>query len=214
MPTNFTNSMRRVRRAPAVVAVAAMVIVAVLALPAFAQEVSPPASPAAGRAAAPAPRVPVDAPPSVRTKASELTKKLTLTARARTELAMALRLASMSPPQRVAFRLFTASPAQRKAFEAFVKPKPKPPVVAPDRGAIWDRLAFCESSGNWAYNGGSGFDGGLQFHPGTWTAYGGGQFAPYAWGASREQQIVIAEKVLAGQGWGAWPGCARKLGLR
>jgi hypothetical protein len=103
-----------------------------------------------------------------------------------------------------------------------VPPPPKttttqaPTVEAPRiiHGSVWDRLAECESGGDWSYNGASGFDGGLQFLPSTWIAYGGGQFASYAWQASRELQIVVAERVLRGQGWGAWPACSRKLGLR
>ena len=79
----------------------------------------------------------------------------------------------------------------------------------PGDGSIWDALAQCESGGNWAYDGPSGFDGGLQFLPSTWLAWGGGRYAPYAWGATREQQIEIAE----GHAWSNWPACARKLGL-
>ncbi len=80
-------------------------------------------------------------------------------------------------------------------------------------GGVWDRLAQCESSGNWSSTVGT-YDGGLQFHPQTWNAYGGGQYAPSADRASREEQIAVAERVLAGQGWGAWPACSSKLGLR
>jgi resuscitation-promoting factor RpfA len=78
--------------------------------------------------------------------------------------------------------------------------------------ATWDRVAQCESTGNWSINTGNGFSGGLQFTPSTWRAFGGTQFAPMAYQASRAQQIVVAEKVLAGQGWGAWPVCSRKAG--
>ncbi|HJC61268.1 MAG TPA: transglycosylase family protein [Candidatus Dietzia intestinigallinarum] len=83
--------------------------------------------------------------------------------------------------------------------------------AAPD--SDWDRLAQCESGGNWAINTGNGYHGGLQFSQGTWAAYGGTQFAPTADQATREQQIAIAEKTLAGQGWGAWPACSSRLGL-
>ncbi len=83
--------------------------------------------------------------------------------------------------------------------------------AAPD--SDWDRLAQCESGGNWAINTGNGYHGGLQFSPSTWAAYGGTQFAPTANQATREQQIAIAEKTLAGQGWGAWPACSSRLGL-
>lgn len=81
-------------------------------------------------------------------------------------------------------------------------------------GSVWDALAQCEAGGNWAINTGNGFSGGLQFTPSTWLAYGGGQYAPMAYMATREQQIAIATKVQAGQGWGAWPACTSKLGLR
>jgi hypothetical protein len=81
-------------------------------------------------------------------------------------------------------------------------------------GGVWDRLAQCESTSRWNYNGSSGFDGGLQFLPSTWQAYGGREYAEYAWQATRAEQIDIARRVLAGQGWGAWPHCSRKLGLR
>ncbi|GAB3077245.1 resuscitation-promoting factor Rpf1 domain-containing protein [Corynebacterium aquatimens] len=90
-------------------------------------------------------------------------------------------------------------------------------ILAPQASAApdsdWDRLAQCESGGNWAINTGNGYHGGLQFHPQTWRAHGGGQFAPTANLATREQQIVVAERVLASQGWGAWPACSARLGL-
>lgn len=79
---------------------------------------------------------------------------------------------------------------------------------------IWDQIAQCESSGNWSINTGNGYSGGLQFAPGTWAGAGGLAYAPYAYMATREQQIAIAKKIQASQGWGAWPACTRKLGLR
>ncbi|MDO4927446.1 MAG: DUF3235 domain-containing protein [Corynebacterium sp.] len=83
--------------------------------------------------------------------------------------------------------------------------------AAPD--SDWDRLAECESGGNWAANTGNGYYGGLQFHAQTWNGFNGDEFAARADLASREQQIVVAERVLASQGWGAWPACSAKLGL-
>ncbi|WP_137723394.1 transglycosylase family protein [Prescottella subtropica] len=83
--------------------------------------------------------------------------------------------------------------------------------AAPD--SDWDRLAQCEAGGNWGINTGNGYQGGLQFSPSTWTAHGGSEFAATANTATREQQIVVAERVLANQGWGAWPSCSSKLGL-
>jgi nucleoid-associated protein YgaU len=77
-------------------------------------------------------------------------------------------------------------------------------------GSTWDALAQCESGGNWATNTGNGYSGGLQFSAGTWAAHGG-TGSPS--GATREQQIAVAEQVQASQGWGAWPSCAAQLGL-
>ncbi|MFC9788780.1 transglycosylase family protein [Rhodococcus sp. NPDC127528] len=86
-----------------------------------------------------------------------------------------------------------------------------PAGAAPD--SDWDRLAQCEAGGNWGINTGNGYQGGLQFSPSTWNAHGGGQYAATANQATREQQIAVAEKVLASQGWGAWPSCSSSLGL-
>src|SRR5699024_9222028 len=81
-------------------------------------------------------------------------------------------------------------------------------------GAVWDRIAQCQSGGNWSINTGNGYHGGLQFSGQTWRAFGGGKYAPTADQASRAQQIDIAKKVQAQQGWGAWPACTSKLGIR
>jgi LysM repeat protein len=81
-------------------------------------------------------------------------------------------------------------------------------------GSTWDRLAQCESGGNWSINTGNGYAGGLQFSPSTWRAYGGTAYASSAHKASRSAQIAVAQRVLAAQGWGAWPACSAKLGLR
>ena len=105
---------------------------------------------------------------------------------------------------------------RREAVAAVIargtKPKSTAPAVAD--GSVWDSIAQCEATGNWAINTGNGFSGGLQFTPSTWAAFGGTEYAPEAWQASREQQIAVAEKVQAAQGWGAWPACTAKLGLR
>jgi hypothetical protein len=79
---------------------------------------------------------------------------------------------------------------------------------------VWDRVADCESGGDWSINTGNGYSGGLQFSHSTWRAYGGEEFAPLAYQASREEQIIVAERVLDDAGWGAWPTCSRQLGLR
>jgi resuscitation-promoting factor RpfA len=81
--------------------------------------------------------------------------------------------------------------------------------AAPD--SEWDQVARCESGGNWAINTGNGYQGGLQFSPGTWAAHGGTRYAAAANMASKDQQIAIAEHVLATQGKGAWPVCGRGL---
>ncbi|HEY5833811.1 transglycosylase family protein [Streptomyces sp.] len=82
---------------------------------------------------------------------------------------------------------------------------------AADRG-VWDRIAQCESGGNWHINTGNGYYGGLQFSAGTWRSYGGGRYAPTADRATREQQIAVATRVQRASGWGAWPACARRAG--
>ncbi|WP_137723525.1 resuscitation-promoting factor [Prescottella subtropica] len=104
----------------------------------------------------------------------------------------------------------------REAEPAVVRvgTKPKPSVASVAAGSVWDALAQCEATGNWAINSGNGFYGGLQFSQGTWAAHGGTQYAARADLASREQQIAVAQKVQAAQGWGAWPGCTSTLGLR
>lgn len=79
--------------------------------------------------------------------------------------------------------------------------------------AVWDRVAYCESTGRWNINTGNGYYGGLQFAAGTWRSYGGQTYAPTANQATKEQQIAIARRVLAGQGPGAWPVCSVRAGL-
>ncbi|MFE3181299.1 transglycosylase family protein [Streptomyces violascens] len=78
---------------------------------------------------------------------------------------------------------------------------------------VWNKVAACESTNNWHINTGNGYYGGLQFSQSTWEAYGGRQYAARADLASRDQQIAIAEKVLKGQGPGAWPVCSGEAGL-
>ena len=94
------------------------------------------------------------------------------------------------------------------AEQVSVGTKAKPAIAD---GSVWDALAKCEAGGNWAINTGNGYYGGLQFNLGTWRA-NGGTGMPHQ--ASREEQIAVGQRVQASQGWGAWPSCARKLGLR
>lgn len=114
-------------------------------------------------------------------------------------------------PQPVAKTAPKATQATPKARVA--QPQPKP-VAAPAQnvnGGVWDRLAQCESSGNWSINTGNGYYGGLQFTLSSWRAVGG---TGYPHQASKAEQIARAEKLKAIQGWGAWPACTAKLGLR
>nr|WSY49831.1 transglycosylase family protein [Streptomyces sp. NBC_00886] len=79
--------------------------------------------------------------------------------------------------------------------------------------STWNKVAACESSGDWSINTGNGYYGGLQFTQSTWEAYGGTAYARRADLATRDQQIAVAEKVLGGQGPGAWPVCSVRAGL-
>lgn len=81
-------------------------------------------------------------------------------------------------------------------------------------GTVWDRLAACESSGDWHANTGNGFYGGVQFTLSSWRGVGGTAYAPRPDLATRSEQIAAAKRLLALQGWGAWPACSRKIGMR
>jgi hypothetical protein len=93
-----------------------------------------------------------------------------------------------------------------------VPPTTRPPTTSPpvDEGSVWDRLAQCEAGGNWSINTGNGYYGGLQFSASSWRAVGG-EGLPHQ--HSRETQIEMGKRLQARQGWGAWPSCARRLGL-
>ncbi len=103
-----------------------------------------------------------------------------------------------------------ATPRAAPSTRAAPAPSSGPFVVDE---ATWDRLAQCESSGNWAINTGNGYYGGLQFDLGTWAAYGGTAFAERPDLATREQQITVAEALYAKRGFQPWPACRVKLGL-
>jgi hypothetical protein len=101
-------------------------------------------------------------------------------------------------------------------LHAIATPRPAaiaPRVVTYDGDTVWDDLAQCESGGNWAINTGNGYYGGLQFSYDTWHGYGGGEFAEYPHEATREQQIIIAERLHAARGFQPWPACRIELGL-
>jgi hypothetical protein len=113
----------------------------------------------------------------------------------------------------------TEQSAPSSSFVETLEPEPEytqniaPPPAPVSAYSTWDALAQCEATGNWQINSGNGFYGGLQFTQSTWQAYGGGAYAPRADLATRDQQIAVAERVLSGQGWGAWPACSSQLGL-
>jgi len=87
-------------------------------------------------------------------------------------------------------------------------PRRSSPVAG---GGVWDRLAQCESGGNWAISTGNGFYGGLQFTTSSWRAAGGSGMPQ---NASRSTQIRVAQRLQQMQGWVAWPTCSAKIGLR
>ena len=111
----------------------------------------------------------------------------------------------------------TTEPVTRVVLVGTREPEPEESDSGSDSGGssvsggVWDRLAQCEAGGNWSINTGNGFYGGLQFTLSTWRAYGGSGM-PHK--ASKSTQIAVAERVRDGQGWGAWPACSAKLGLR
>jgi hypothetical protein len=94
------------------------------------------------------------------------------------------------------------------------------PVVALDAPSdaatvrTWNRLAQCESSGRWHINTGNGYYGGLQISRSTWRGFGGGRFASLPHRATKAEQIKVAERIKRSQGWGAWPACSARIGLR
>jgi hypothetical protein len=117
-----------------------------------------------------------------------------------------------APEVVVSQTLTTAAPPAPPTTEA---PPPPPPSVAPtpygdpSDPATWDRMAQCESGGNWAMNSGNGYYGGLQFSLATWRNVGG---TGYPHQASRAEQIKRGQILQARAGWGQWPHCARQLG--
>ncbi|WP_229076078.1 transglycosylase family protein [Actinoplanes sp. DH11] len=91
---------------------------------------------------------------------------------------------------------------------------PSAPAQAVPSDVNWDAVARCESGGNWRINTGNGYYGGLQFSRSTWRAYGGTRYARTANQATKTEQIRVAERVLRGQGIGAWPSCGRRANVK
>jgi resuscitation-promoting factor RpfB len=104
------------------------------------------------------------------------------------------------------------TPAREGVLRVGAKPGTEVPPVS--NGSTWDALASCEAGGNWAINTGNGFYGGVQFDQNTWERNGGLRYAQRADLATREEQIAIADVTRARQGWGAWPTCSGRLGVR
>lgn len=103
-------------------------------------------------------------------------------------------------------------PARASVVRVGAKPGTEVPPVS--QGGAWDALSRCEAGGNWATNSGNGFYGGVQFDQNTWERNGGLRYAQRADQATREEQIAIAEVTRARQGWGAWPVCSGRVGVR
>lgn len=103
-----------------------------------------------------------------------------------------------------------ASPQAVQAARTVPVTAPQTAPVYYNGGTVWDRIAACESGGNWAINTGNGFYGGLQFTLSSWRAVGG---SGYPNQASRAEQIYRATLLQARQGWGAWPVCSVRAGL-
>jgi hypothetical protein len=124
--------------------------------------------------------------------------------RAGPAIGSALVAAGQQAQERVAVEQFSRAVFERAAFDRAVNDEAK-------RDSIWDAIAACETQGNWSMQG-SAFSGGVGFSNAAWDSFGGHEFAPNAGQATREQQIVVAERIRSSVGLGAW-GCARKLGL-
>jgi uncharacterized protein YabE (DUF348 family) len=112
---------------------------------------------------------------------------------------------------KVVKRTEKSSEVTTKARDKVVRVGTKEEASSSGGNGVWDRLAQCESGGNWSINTGNGFYGGLQFTASTWRAMGGSGL-PHQ--HSRETQIAVAKKLQAAAGWGQWPACTSKLGLR
>jgi len=139
-----------------------------------------------------------------------------LSSRQRTPVALAV---TSNSSENLSGAAWESPPTAPMEATLFVVPTAAPPRPAPPAGgtagsdSVWDALAECESGGNWAINSGNGYYGGLQFSHGTWHGYGGGEFADYPHEATREEQIIVAERLRAARGYAPWPACRAELGL-
>jgi resuscitation-promoting factor RpfB len=126
-----------------------------------------------------------------------------------------VRAGGMTPPEPRVVRVGTKEPtAEEEAAAAEEEAAGDGEAPAVSDRATWERLAQCESTGDWSINTGNGYYGGLQFNARTWRAYGGDAYAPLPHQATPEEQMAVATKMRDDRGgYGAWPACARKLGL-
>jgi len=108
--------------------------------------------------------------------------------------------AAPAPAAATVARAAQPAPPPAPAFT----PAPAPAPATGSSGVNWDAIANCESTNNWSINTGNGYYGGLQFDIGTWLSNGGGQYAPRADLATKDQQIAIAERVYASRGLSPW----------
>ena len=106
-----------------------------------------------------------------------------------------------------------SAPMEATIIPNQVAAAPQVAAVYADGDTVWDQLAQCEASGNWAANTGNGYYGGLQFSYATWQGYDGGAFAEYPHQATREEQIIVAERLRDARGYQPWPACRAELGL-
>lgn len=91
-----------------------------------------------------------------------------------------------------------------------LSPVPTKPPVDPNENSIWEKIADCETHGNWSSDTGNGYYGGLQFSQGAWNSVGGSGLPSQA---SKDEQIARGKMLQAKRGWGVWGACARSLGL-
>lgn len=199
MSNSVLSGSRRLRVSAALTGVAALAALATV-VPSVADDSASDAAPADVKAAADQPVEPVETP------------DLSMDSAPMSEDVLIAQAEEPAPEP---------EPAPEATAAEVAEPEPAP---EPQR-SVWDRLADCESgswtgdggfveaSANWSATAGL-FEGGLQFHPDTWDGFKPAGYPGAAYEASREQQILVAEKVLAQQGWEAWPVCSRKIGLR
>ena len=118
---------------------------------------------------------------------------------------------SSTPAEPRVVKVGSKKPEKAKAPKQDAPKKAAAPAAV--GGAVWDKIAECESDGDWSTNSGNGYYGGLQFDKKTWSAYGGDQYAPRPDQASREEQIAVANKIKDERGgYSAWPNCGAKAG--